>query len=228
MATVARRSIAVLGWSSLAGAVTFVALTRRCKISPVSDDDYIYSNTIYARLNPNNSPVTQDICSRKVPLSNIQPALLEREGKLVEAFCAGIWSGVGYSAQRRYLEEKYRGPNTANQLWDKEQLRSSTYDVGTSITDHFQVVSKTPESIMLRGGDSPNVQGPRDADGLLEVTAVVNESEAVAEFGLKCVFFNSASGYKNPNDLPMPWYVQWLHQLYDKVLVESAIRNVTT
>ena len=34
---------------------------------------------------------------RKVPLSKIKPQLLEKEkeGKLVEAFCAGVWGGYG-------------------------------------------------------------------------------------------------------------------------------------
>ena len=34
---------------------------------------------------------------RKVPLAQIKPQLLEKEGegKLVEAFCAGVWGGIG-------------------------------------------------------------------------------------------------------------------------------------
>lgn len=49
------------------------------------------------RNNPNRNPATQDICVRKVPLGSIKPNLLEKadEGKLVEAFCAGVWSGIG-------------------------------------------------------------------------------------------------------------------------------------
>lgn len=47
------------------------------------------------RQNPNRNPATQDLCQRKVPLSKIKPHLLEKEGKLVEAFCAGVWGGLG-------------------------------------------------------------------------------------------------------------------------------------
>jgi len=32
---------------------------------------------------------------RKIPLNRIKPQLLEKEGKLVEAFCAGVWGGLG-------------------------------------------------------------------------------------------------------------------------------------
>lgn len=94
-----RTTLAITGWSSLAGAAGFFAVTRHCKISPVAPSDYIFNHTLYARYNPNNAPVTQDICTRRVPLSKIKPELLESEkkgeGKLVEAFCAGVWGGLG-------------------------------------------------------------------------------------------------------------------------------------
>lgn len=58
-------------------------------------DDYLFHSTLFARYNPNNAPVTQDLAVRRVPLSQIKPELLEKEGKLTEAFCAGVWSGLG-------------------------------------------------------------------------------------------------------------------------------------
>lgn len=126
-----RTTTAVVGWTSLAAASTFVALTRKNRIVPVNPTDYIFNSTSYARNNPNNAPVTQDLCLRKVPLDQLKPELLEKEGKLVEAFCAGLWSGVGYAYQRRYMEKKYRGAETASQLWDREELRGSTYPVSS-------------------------------------------------------------------------------------------------
>jgi hypothetical protein len=115
-------------------------------------------------------------------------------------------------------------------LWDKQELKESTYEVGTMITDHFEVVSKTPESIIVRCGDTPRTRDVRESDGLFEMTAEVKEAEGVVEFGLKSVFYNGLSGYKNgpdggPGSDPMPAHVHWLHQQYDKVLMESAIRN---
>lgn len=223
---VIRKSLSLAGWGSLAGALTLVGFTYKCKILPVDKNDYIFNHTQYARLNPNNSPYTHDICLRKVPLGSIKPELLEKEGKLTEAFCAGVWSGLGYAYQRRYLEKKYRGPDTAAQLWEQKDLRKSRYEVGTLITDHFEVVSKNSESIIVRCGDSPRIRDVRDSDGLFEMSAVVNKEAGNVEFGLKSVFFNSASGYKS-SDPPMPWHIQWLHQWYDKILMESAIRNAT-
>ncbi|KAL1590772.1 hypothetical protein WHR41_00790 [Cladosporium halotolerans] len=222
------KAIGVTGWTAFAAAGTFVAMTRKNRILPVPASDYIFNSTSYARYNPYNSPVTQDICLRRVPLSQIKPEYLEQEGRLAEKFCAGVWSGLGYAYQRRYLEKKYRGPETAGHLWDKEELKESKYEVGTLITDHFEVVAKTPESIMVRCGDSPRNKDARESDGLFEMTAEIKKDEGVAEFGLKSVFYNGLSGYKSGSTAgPMPSHVQWLHQQYDKVLMESALVNVT-
>ena len=71
--------------------------TRNSKFVPISSDDAIFSSTAYLHNNPNKNPQTKDLCVRKVPLSKIKPQLLEKEGegKLVEAFCAGVWGGIG-------------------------------------------------------------------------------------------------------------------------------------
>lgn len=222
------KAIGLTGWSSLAVAGTFVAMTRKNRIVPIPASDYIFNTTHYARYNPNNAPVTHDICLRSVPLAQIKPELLEKEGLLAEKFCAGVWSGIGYAYQRRYLEKKYRGPETESHLWDRKDLAESKYEVGTMITDHFEVVSKTPESVMVRCGDSPRSRDVRESDGLFEMTAVVKKDEGVAEFGLKSVFYNGLKGHESGSkDGPMPSHVQWLHQQYDKIWMESAIRNVT-
>jgi hypothetical protein len=84
---------AILGGAGSAGAFAF--WTRNSKFVPLSPTDPIFSSAAYARNNPNRNPATQDLCVRKVPLSKIKPHLLEKEGKLVEAFCAGVWGGLG-------------------------------------------------------------------------------------------------------------------------------------
>lgn len=92
-----RTTLALTGYSTLATAAGFIALTRHSKILPLPPSDYIFNSTLYARYNPNNAPVTHDICVRKVPLGKVRPELLEKaeEGRLVEAFCQGVWGGVG-------------------------------------------------------------------------------------------------------------------------------------
>ena len=130
---------------------------------------------------------------------------------------------IGYAFQRAYLSKKYEGPETAYQLWTPNQLRSSTYDVGTEITDHFQVVEKTPERIMVRCGDTPRNRDIRPADGLFEMSAIVKPDEGVAEFGVKSVFFQ---GLGKAETKPMPPHIDWLHKQYSKLWLETALTNV--
>ena len=222
-----RTALAVTGWSSLGTAVAFTAYTRKSKIYDMDPTDYLLGTTILARFNPYNNPAMKDICVRKVPIGQIRPELLENESKLTEAFCAGIWSGWGYSIQRRVLERKYKNAETASQLWTVEDLQTSPYNPGTLITDHFEIINKTENSIILRGGDTPRVQDIRENDGLLEFTTDVRRDEGVVEFGLKCIFYNGLAlpdeeGSKAP---PGGSMVKWLHEKYDKILMESAVRN---
>ncbi|KAI6708391.1 hypothetical protein JHW43_009072, partial [Diplocarpon mali] len=215
-------STAALG--GVGGGAAFAWWTRNSKFVPMTPSDAIFSSSAYAVQNPNRNPATQDLCVRRVPLTRIKPQLLEKEGKLVEAFCAGVWAGYGYAYQRRYLEKKYRNATTtAHQLWDRAALLASTYEPGTEITDHFEVVSKTPTSIVVRCGDSPLVQTVRDSDGLFEMGVEIKREEGVAEFRLKSVFFQ---GTGTTGTKPMPAHIEFLHRLYTKVWMETALRNV--
>lgn len=123
-------------------------------------------------------------------------------------------SNTGYRYQRQYLEKKYRGPKTAHQLWDVSSLASSTYPVGTQITDHFEVVQHDPEHIVVRCGASPLETGVRPSDGLFEMSSHINKEEGYVEFGLKSVFFQ---GLGKAEGAPMPEHVAWLHRQYSKV-----------
>ncbi|KAI9700473.1 MAG: hypothetical protein M1820_006772 [Bogoriella megaspora] len=219
-----RSTTAVVGWGSLATVGTFIALTRRSGFVQMSKTDEIFSNVFYLRNNPNANPTTHDLCVRRVPLDKIRPELLE-DGKLVEAFCAGIWSGFGYTVQRKYLERKYRSPSTAHQLWDQDDLKASSYPVGTQITDHFEVLSHSPSSIVVRCGDSPMKRDVRASDGLFEMRAYVRQQEGVAEFQLKSCFYQGL-GKSETGAAPMGPWIDWAHKLYTKLWMESAIRNV--
>lgn len=60
--------------------------------------------------------------------------------------------------------------------------------------------------------------------------AEVKQEEGVAEFGLKSVFYNGMAQPDKegkPLSPPMTPTIQWLHMQYDKVLMETAISNVT-
>lgn len=127
-----------------------------------------------------------------------------------------------YAFQRAYLERKYRGPLTSHQLWTKDELLSSSYPVGTQITDHFEVIEHTPNSIIVRAGDSPLKRDVRESDGLFEMTAVINRDEGVAEFGLKSILYQGLGKAEGA----MPAHITWLHQQYAKLWMESALRKV--
>ncbi|KAK2756429.1 hypothetical protein FQN54_005321 [Arachnomyces sp. PD_36] len=211
---------------------TFFFMTRNSSIiSPLSPTDPLYKSAHYKKYNPLNNPTTNDICVRKVPLSEIDPSLLEKDGKLVEAFCAGVWGGLAnaslfstcYAFQRAYLERKYRGPLTSHQLWTKPELLSSNYPVGTQITDHFEVLEHTPNSIVVRCGDTPRTRDVRESEGLFEMSAVIKRDEGVAELGLKSIFYQGLG----KSEGAMPPHITWLHQQYSKLWMESAVRNIT-
>ena len=130
---------------------------------------------------------------------------------------------LGYSFQRAYLAHKYESPETSHQLWTTSQLRSSTYPVGTQITDHFEVVEHTPTRIIVRCGDTPLNREVRDADGLFEISAVIKPEEDVAEFGLKSVFYQGKGKAEN---VPMPLHIVWLHKQYTKFWMETALARL--
>lgn len=127
---------------------------------------------------------------------------------------------VGYIPQRAYLANKYQGPETASHLWERKDLLASNYEVGTIITDHFEVVEKTDEKIVVRCGASPREQGVRPSDGLFEIGAVVNQDKGEAEFTLKSCFYQ---GLGKAEAAPMGPVMVWLHQQYAKLWMETAI-----
>lgn len=67
----------------------------------------------------------------------------------------------------------------------------------------------------------------REHDGLMELTTEVKEEEGVVEFGVKCVFYNGLAppDKEGARNEPPGAMVKWLHEKYDKLLTESAIRN---
>ncbi|KAL1888452.1 hypothetical protein Sste5346_009569 [Sporothrix stenoceras] len=194
---------------------------RNPVISPLAAADPVWSSSVYKKQNPARNPATQDICIKRVPISKIKPELLKKDGDLALEFCRGLWGGWGYTIQRKYLEYKYRGPETASQLWDPEELQTSNYDKGTQITDHFEVLEKTPTSITVRAGDTPRTRGPRASDGLYIISATVDKPNELVELSVKSVFFSSEGKVEGKKG-PMPPWIDELHQWYSRVLNETA------
>ncbi|KAL2793194.1 hypothetical protein BJX66DRAFT_232293 [Aspergillus keveii] len=213
--------IAVYGTGASLGAFFFA--TRKNVFVPLEPTDAIFQHHLLRKLNPSSNPTMHDVCVRRIPISDIRPELLDKEGGLVEAFCAGVWSGWGYKAQRAILAKVFQDASTQSQLWSPEQLRTSEYSLGTMVTDHFEVIEKTPTSIIMRSGDSPRNQAVRQVDGLFEISAVAKHDEGVVELGLKTCFFQ---GLGKAQASPVPAPIEWLHRQYVKLLLETAVQNV--
>lgn len=75
--------------------------------------------------------------------------------------------------------------------------------------------------VVLRCGDSPDVQEIRETDGvfILEVTKDKDE----ATFHMKSIFF---TGLPNQPDIVFPWYIKRAHMEYDKLFMETSVRKL--
>lgn len=89
------RVLKVTAAGTVASVGVFFGATRNDVFEPMDANDPIFSSPFFQKFNPERNPTLHDLCVRRVPLDKIQPALLEKKGKLVEAFCAGVWGGMG-------------------------------------------------------------------------------------------------------------------------------------
>ncbi|KAM7191649.1 hypothetical protein V8F33_008745 [Rhypophila sp. PSN 637] len=194
--------------------------------SPLRRDDPLFTSKSFVKHNVYRNASTQDICTKRIPLDKIKPELLQKEGALALELCRGVWGGLGYRFQRSYLARKYQGPATAGQLWTVDQLSQSEYEPGTQLTDHFEVVEKTPTEIVVRCGDTPRNQGNRASDGLFVISATIDEKHGEAVLGVKSCFFNSEKKVEGIQG-PMPGFIEELHRWYSRVLLTSAAWRVT-
>ncbi|KAI9926203.1 hypothetical protein ASPWEDRAFT_623875 [Aspergillus wentii DTO 134E9] len=197
--------------------------TSDIKSTPVSATDPIFNSNFYKRYNPNDNPPIHDLHVIRLPLNQIDSTLLQDPNKLLERYCGGIWAGAGFTPQR-ILHTWFEQPNAnKSQLWSRAELLQSDYKIDTDIAGNFEVVDRSEESILIRGGDKTSNRGLRVLDGLIELTARIDRERDVAEFGFKSLFFQGAG---TTRELPMPGPVVWLHELYAKILLRSGVRYV--
>ncbi|PNP42339.1 hypothetical protein TGAM01_v208086 [Trichoderma gamsii] len=207
-----------------AAAVGYLRLSTSI-IAPIPLNDALYSSGVYKKYNPHRNAATNDICVKTIPLNRIRPELLQKEGDLALEFCRGLWSGWGYEIQRRFLHRKWYSPETSSQLWTRDQLAASSYEPGTVLTDHFEVVDRTPNEIIVRCGDSPRNGGPRPSDGLFAIGATIDREAQVARLTLKSCLFHSDRKVEGENG-PMPGWMEILHQWYARIWMASGSRRI--
>lgn len=153
-------------------------------------------------------------------------AIIQQNSGALTINAAPSFLEIGYRFQRAYLARKYHGPATAAQLWTVDQLSRSTYEPGTQLTDHFEVVEKTPSEIVVRCGDSPRNSSPRDSDGLFAISATIDRERNEAVLGLKSCFFNSSRRIEGIQG-PVPGWIEMLHRLYSRIWLETASWRVS-
>jgi len=94
------------------------------------------------------------------------------------------------------------------------------------LTDHFEVVEKTPTEIIVRCGDTPRNQGNRASDGLFVISATIDEKNGEAVLGLKSCFFTSEKKVEGIQG-PMPGWIEELHRWYSRVWMTTGSWNIT-
>ncbi|KAI1880122.1 hypothetical protein JX265_001743 [Neoarthrinium moseri] len=193
--------------------------------SPLRKDDPLIQSSILRKLNKNQNPVLSDICVKRVPLSKIRPELRNDEAALSTEFCRAVWSGWALAPQRFVQSKTSHGPATAQQLWKKADLASSTYEVGAQFVDHFEVVERSSTDVMVRAGGSPLDQGPRELEGLLLTSVRIDRAAGEAELSLASVFFKGQERVTDGSG-PAPYPIEILHQLYARALVLAGSQGV--
>ena len=148
-----KRAIGVIVGIGLAGVANvgigyagFSLWTRKTKFVPYDVSDPDLQTALAKKHNPaGNPPGCIDHAIRTVPFSQLKTI---DQSQLTTDFCRGVWSGLGYAYQRRYLEKKYRTlPGREDHLWDRDDLGKSEYAVGTKITDHFEVLEHSKDKV---------------------------------------------------------------------------------
>jgi hypothetical protein len=142
-----------LGANALLGYSVMSFYTRNTKFVPYDVSSPDLTTATFKQHNPSsNPPLCIDHAIKSIPYAKL-PEKYRGAGKVDKAqlttdFCRGVWGGPAYRVQRRYLERKYRAlPGREDHLWDAKDLERSGYEVGTKITDHFEVVEHTDEKV---------------------------------------------------------------------------------
>jgi len=143
-----------LGANVLLGYGVMSFYTRNTKFVPYDTSSSDHTTAVFKQHNPSsNPPVCIDHAIKQIPYAKLPEKYKLRGDKVDQAqlatdFCRGVWGGVAFRVQRRYLERKYRAlPGREEHLWDVKALEKSEYEVGTVITDHFEVVEHTDKKV---------------------------------------------------------------------------------
>lgn len=82
---------------STLGAAGYLAATTKVQ-TPLAPTDPVWTSKFYKKLNAFDNDTTQDLVYKRVPLKDVKPELLDKEGALALELCRGVWSGLGTSS----------------------------------------------------------------------------------------------------------------------------------
>jgi len=136
-----RKAAGVLLASAAGPAIVWQVYSRNSKFVPFNRSSDDFPTRAFLKVNPDdNEPALVDHCVRKIPLSKL---VTTDVGELTTSFSRNIWAGNGFEIQRRLLEKNNRAlEGRQDDLWDKPELASSNYELGTKIADHFEVIDR--------------------------------------------------------------------------------------
>ena len=148
----------------------------------------------------------------------------------------------GFAIQRRIMEFT-RDDTNEHDVWSRKDLLKCKYDpgmditvfsarsrlisaIGTYVTNHFSVISKTPNSIFMRGCFDPHQSPlqPKNVDNVVEIQAYLDNDRNVAVLKLRVATFDGTEAASEAED-PFGGFGGWLHRRYSTALVESGARS---
>ncbi|KAI1426955.1 hypothetical protein F5Y12DRAFT_222800 [Xylaria sp. FL1777] len=225
------RTAALTGLVGLGGGVVSVGagmayLLGTASLVPLSNDDRIFKTKIWSRFNPKKNPALKDDLIKAVPLSKIRPELRNDEAALTLEFCRGIWSRWPFYVHSRLQERYDKPPGTDDNLWHTSELAVSQFKKGLRFSNHFEVVENAGNEIVVRCGASPLEPGLRKSDGLIFLSARIDQDQQIAIFHFKSALFSSSAPKVEGAPHSIPSKMVSLHAWYVRMLMQSAMKNV--
>lgn len=154
-----------LGANVVLGYSVMSFYTRNTKFVPYDTSSPDLATSVFKKHNPSsNPPGCIDHAIKAIPYAKLPEKYRLKgggvdQGSLTTDFCRGVWGGVAFRVQRRYLDRKYRAlPGREEHLWDVKELERDSYEVGTKIVDHFEVVEHTNDKVGLSYTPSQRAQ----------------------------------------------------------------------
>ncbi|KXJ85423.1 hypothetical protein Micbo1qcDRAFT_141570 [Microdochium bolleyi] len=190
-------------------------------IAPLPPDDPLRKSAYLQKINTLGNPVIADICIKRLPLASIRPELQHDQALLVTEFARGVWAGWAFAPQRWLFTRIFRSPENSHLKFSQQEIRGSTFEVGTEFIDQFEVVERTPTSVVVREGGSPRQLTPREVDGLITTSVRIDREAGEVELALSTILFKGRERVLD-GSMPVPYPIELLHYMYARALVQSG------